>query len=87
MTMMELIELVVLVALGAAFCVLLMKKWGVVEWLQVHGDTFINKMASCDFCLSFWTGTVIFCLLACAFDDPWLVFGGMLTSPLTRLMV
>ena len=81
------IENILLIALAATFVIILTEKWGGVEWLQVHGNKLVAQMASCDFCLSFWTATVIFCMLACAFDDPWLVFGGMLTSPLTRLMV
>ena len=32
------VELVLMVALLAAFIVLLVKKWGVAEWMQIHGD-------------------------------------------------
>ena len=85
--MERLLDIIVLVAIGAAFVVLLMKKWGVTEWMQVHGDDLISRMASCDFCLSFWVGTLLCCIAACVYDDPWLVFCGMFTSPLTRLMV
>lgn len=85
--MTELIELVVLVALGAAFCVLLMKKWGVVEWMQVHGDKFLSKLFSCDFCMSFWTCTVLWLAVACWCDELLMIFGGVFSCVITRLMV
>lgn len=44
----------VMVAMTAAFLLLLAYKWGVVEYLQVHGNDFISKMAHCDFCMSWW---------------------------------
>lgn len=78
---------VLLVALVAAFIILLAKKLGGVEWLQVHGDKYLSQLASCDFCMSFWAGTIVFVLIACAYDDPVLVFGGMFSCPITRYLV
>lgn len=78
---------VVLVALVAAFVILLAKKVGIIEWMQVHGDRFISQMASCDFCLSFWTGTLLFLGAACVYDCPLMIFGGMVSCPLTRFLV
>lgn len=43
----------------SAWVVILLKKWGVTEWVQVHGSAFFGKLASCDFCLNWWTGWVI----------------------------
>ena len=79
--------IVAVVSLVSAFIILLAKKVGIIEWMQVHGDKFISQMASCDFCLSFWTGTVVLLGMACCYDEPLLVFGGVLTCPLTRLML
>ena len=31
-------EMILAVALVAAFVVLLVKKWGWAEWMQIHGD-------------------------------------------------
>lgn len=87
MTMISFLTVVVIVALSAAFIVLLAKKVGITEWMQVHGDKVLSQMASCDFCLSFWAGTLLFMVLACVYDDPLLMFGGMVSCPLTRMLV
>ena len=78
------IVVVVMVALFSAFVILLAKKLGAVEWLQVHGDSIISQLASCDFCMSFWTGTLSFVVVACVYDDPLLVLGGVFSCPITR---
>ena len=36
-----------------SWVVILLKKWGVIEWVQVHGNAFFGKLVSCDFCLNF----------------------------------
>ena len=87
MTIESLLVCVVLVALVAAFFILLATKLGIVEWMQVHGDKFISGMANCTFCLSFWTCTVLFVGVACWYDEVMLIFGGMLSSPITRYLV
>ena len=87
MTKTGFLALVVLVALMAAFVVLLMKKWGITEWLQINGDKYLSQMAACDFCLSFWTSTVLWVVLACWYDNPLLVVCGVFSCPLTRYMV
>ena len=45
-----------LVAFAAAFVLLLLQKWGVIEYVQVHGNDFFSEMFQCNFCLSWWTG-------------------------------
>ena len=77
---------VVMVALFSAFVILLAKKLGAVECLQVHGDAFTSQLASCDFCMSFWTGTLSFVVVACVYDDPLLVLGGVFSCPITRYL-
>ena len=59
---------IIVVALIAAFVLTLLRKWGVIEWVQIHGNDFFSKMFSCDFCLSWWT-----CVLICFFA---LIFTG-----------
>ena len=49
----------VVVALVAAFGLTLLRKWQVIEWVQVHGNEFFAKMFNCDFCLSFWAGLIL----------------------------
>ena len=36
--MTEVLKMVAVVSLVSAFIILLLKKWGVAEWMQVHGD-------------------------------------------------
>lgn len=84
---------VVIVALAAAWLLLLLYKWGVVEWLQVHGCEFVHKLASCDFCLSWWCCVTITAVLILA---NFAIFGvfhvehlfiPMLANPLTRKLL
>lgn len=85
--MTQLIIIVVLVALLASFLVLLLTKWGVVEWMQVHGDTMLSKMASCSFCLSFWACVLCALVFVLAYDDVRYVFVPFFAAPLTRNLV
>lgn len=59
---------IIVVALIAAFVLTLLRKWGGIEWVQIHGNDFFSKMFNCDFCLSWWT-----CVLICFFA---LIFTG-----------
>jgi hypothetical protein len=76
-----------MVALLAAFIVLLVKKWGFAEWMQIHGDRFLSKLFGCDLCMSFWAAMVVCLILACWFDDNQLFFIPMFTTPITRMLV
>lgn len=87
MTWGSLLVCVVLVACTGAFFILLAMKLGIIEWMQVHGDAFISEMAKCNFCLSFWMCTVLFVGVACYYDNALLIFGGVLSSPLTRYLL
>lgn len=57
---------IIVVALIAAFVLTLLRKWGVIEWVQIHGNDFFSKMFNCDFCLSWWTCVPI-CFFALIF--------------------
>ena len=80
-------ELILLVALAAAFVVLVVKKWGWAEWMQIHGDKFLSKLFSCDLCMSFWAGLFISFVFVCWYDDPIYVIMPVFTTPLTRMLV
>lgn len=81
------LEVGVFVALLAAMMVLLVKKWGIAEWMQVHGDKFLSKLFSCDLCMSFWAAMCFAAALCCYMDSPeWLLLP-FLTTPLTRMLV
>lgn len=73
-----------IVALTAAFIILLLKKWGVVEWLQVHGSNLVSQMANCDFCLSWWTSLLVAIALALCIDDWRTAFVSVLATPICR---
>lgn len=71
--MREFIYYTVVVALIAAFGLSLLRKWGVIEWVQVHGNDFFAKMFNCDFCLSFWLGLALSILCVCITGNPTLL--------------
>lgn len=84
---MGMFENVVLVALAAAFIVVLVKKWGIAEWMQVHGDRYMYRLFSCDFCMSFWTCVLICCVWSAVTDDMSVFVCPALSTPLARMMV
>ena len=75
------------VALMAAFVVVLLKKWGIAEWMQVHGNGFVSELFSCDLCMSFWASVLIcFCML-CMTENLMVLLIPIFTTPITRMMV
>lgn len=85
--MTELLEIVVFVALAAAFVVLLVKKWGIAEWMQVHGDKITSQLFSCDLCMSFWAGVLVTLIVVCVQDNALYVLAPVLSTPITRMLV
>lgn len=85
--MIEYVVFIVLIALAASFIVMLLAKWGAVEWMQVHGDNFISKMANCDFCLSFWVNVIIAILVMAFTEDRMLLFVPLFSTMITRKML
>ena len=61
--MKEFVCIIIVVALIAAFVLTLLRKRGVIEWVQVHGNDFFAKIFNCDFCLSWWA-CVLICFVA-----------------------
>lgn len=79
--------IVVMVALAASFVILLLKKWEVLEWLQVHGSDLISRAAGCSLCMSWWT-CVVMSVIVAVFIGEWLVlFVPFYATPITRLLV
>lgn len=76
-----------MVALIAAFGVLLMKKWGIAEYFQVHGNRFFSQLFSCDLCMSFWTCLVLSVLLAVVTSEPLMIAFAFPATPVTRMLV
>ena len=81
------LEFIALVALLAAFIVLLVKKWGITEWMQIHGDKYMSQLFGCDLCMSFWAAVLICMVVACFTNDIHMVFVPFFTTPLTRMLV
>lgn len=75
------------VALAAAFVVLLVKKWGWAEYIQVHGNEFLSKLFSCDLCMSFWAALCISVALVMCYGDIRLVMIPVFSTPITRQLV
>ena len=72
----------VVVALVAAFGLTLLRKWQVIEWVQVHGNEF-----NCDFCLSFWAGVALAILLAFITGNPTLLLVPFCSTMITRFLL
>ena len=78
---------IVLVALAAAFVVLLVKKWGLAEWMQIHGDKYMSQLFSCDLCMSFWAA-VVMCVFVSLYTDCGLYMTvPMFSTPISRMLV
>ena len=77
----------VFVALVAAFVVALLKKWGVAEYMQVHGDRFTSQLFSCDFCMSWWVSVVIAAGAVLLFNDLAFLLAPVLATPIARYIV
>lgn len=86
-SMNEFIFFTIIVALIAAFSILLIAKWGLRERLQVHGGKFISGMAGCDFCISFWVGLFFSVLFAILLRDWSFLFIPICSTPLTRSLI
>ena len=77
----------VIVALLAAFIILLITKLGIREWVQIHGLKLFSKMFGCNFCLSFWTGYCVAIILAIVTLNPLLLAVPFCSTPLTRILL
>ena len=85
--MNELLNIAVIIALIAAFGILLAGKLGLLEWVQINGNRFFSEMARCNFCLSFWVGLVLSILFAVALGNSIILFVPVVSTPLTRFML
>lgn len=85
--MIEFAVSVLLVAALAAFAVLLMKKWGIVEWLQVNGSDLISKLANCNFCLSFWAGVLLSAMAVLLTGNGYFMAIPFFSTPITRYLL
>lgn len=94
-----LLNCALLVAFFAAFVVGLLRKWGVIERLQVFGDMWVKKifpaysrsfmyqLAGCDFCLSFWVSFVVSVVFAISFSEPLFLVTPLFSCPVCRILI
>lgn len=85
--MMNFVLYVIVVALLAAFVITLCDKWGVIEWVQVHGNRFFAKMFHCQFCLSWWVAVVLSVIMAAISGNPLLLLVPFCSTMLTRFFL
>lgn len=74
-------------ALIATFFLLLAYKLGMIEWLQVHGNEFVSKLANCTFCLSWWTCLAVSMIIIIVSLDLSLLIVPVIATPITRKMI
>lgn len=78
---------IILIALASAFVLTLAYKWGVIEWMQVHGDKIISQMANCDFCLSFWSNVIVCMVVILVVDDVTIGLAPLFSTMITRKLL
>ena len=83
--MNTLISYIIIISLLASFVIMLMRKWGVVEW--VHGNDFFSKMFSCDFCLSWWVSLTISVIIFLVTRDALVLSAPFGSTMLTRILL
>ena len=84
---MERLETILIVALLAAFIVLLVKKWGWAEWMQIHGDDFSAKLFGCDLCMSFWACMLVSIGAVLFTGNNEAIFIPLVATPVTRILL
>lgn len=57
--MIMLVCAAVLVGCLTSWVVVLLRKWGVLGWLQAHGNDFVSELAGCAYCLNWWLAWVV----------------------------
>lgn len=77
----------VLVALLAAWGLTLLRKWGAIERMQVRGCDLVSRLASCDFCLSWWAGVAVSVIAATVLGEWELLAAPFFSTMITRALL
>ena len=84
---MELLNFVLvswLTAMLTTFTLLLLRKIGFIERMQVHGNWFVSQLFQCAFCLSFWLNLVFSIVLVLVTNELTYIFILFFSTPLSR---
>lgn len=84
---MDILIYIIIIALGSAFTIIVLDKWGIREWLQVHGSRLISKMAGCTFCLGFWIAVILSIFLSAISGECSYLLIPIFSSPITRFIL
>ena len=84
---MNTLELSVVIACQAAFILLLAKKVGAIEKIQIYGNDLIAELASCNFCLSWRTCLILSGMTAIGSKDPSVIVCAFIATPITRILL
>ena len=77
----------VVVAAVTAFIILLAYEWGIVEYLQTHGDEFVSKMAQCNFCMAWWVSLFLSLFLLGLTCDVFMFLVPFIATPIARRLI
>lgn len=75
------------VACVAAFLLLLAYKWGIVEWLTVHGNDIVSEMAHCDFCMCWWLCVILSLLVVIITNEASALLIALISTPIARKLI
>lgn len=82
---------IVVIALTAAFIVLVMSKtetrYKLRDWCDKKGLKQIAKMFDCDFCFGFWSAVVVAVVITIVTTDAGWLVSPILSAPITRFLV
>lgn len=85
--MINFIHATIIIASIAAFILTLAMKWGVVEYVQVHGNAFFSKMFHCNFCLSWWMSVIVSLIWFLISGDFYVLFVPFTSTMIARFML
>lgn len=71
----------------SAFIMLLLDKWGLIEYCQMHAWGIFNRLCRCNFCMSFWVSLSVTWVFACIAGDPTILIYAFVCTPIVRYIV
>lgn len=69
-----------------SWVVILLRKLGILEILQVQGNKIISKLASCDYCLNWWLSWCVVVVALVVTGEWWLVGVPFFSTTIGRLL-